>query len=113
MPSTKKEFERLFEMFEEGSFVAQSGLGHRVERKGIVLHYGESDGFDDISEAQMPYKRRQACSLHKGRKKETRKAKSGFLKKVHLAPQNKEKVWNELLITTDEEEEHDFLTRVI
>ena len=70
---TRNESGSLCDVHEEGSFMAQCGFWHRMEKKTISLHNSESEGYDEGSEAEM-LARELTCSLQK------RRAKSDILK---------------------------------
>ena len=83
MPSTRKEFGRLCEINEEGTFMVHCGMWKHVEKKCLCCRTGNTKAM-------------------------TKQAKFGCF----YATQNKETVNNEGPITTDEEEQHDLSVRV-
>ena len=132
----KKKFERVCEVYEEGSVVAS--LSKREDYCGAERH---SEGYDEISEAKMLHKvgeharstrneevggsgvqgQRQGNRARRMRDEETGgngvqghlghvQFKIRFFEEGQLAPQNKEKVRNGLLIITVELEQHDVHT---
>ena len=53
VPITKSEFQSLCDLHDEGTFSAQCGRCHKMEKKLVDILNGGEDLFDEISEAQM------------------------------------------------------------
>ena len=90
--------------------MAQCGLWHRMEKKIISSQNGESDIYDETSEARMSCKE-DKCA-HCPQETETGgrcevQSETEFFEGGQLTPQSKKKIRSELVVTTDEMEQCD------
>ena len=56
VPITKREFQSLCDVHDEGTFMAQCGLWHKMETKLVEIQNGGPDFFADMCEATMLHK---------------------------------------------------------
>ena len=82
---------------------------HRMKKKKkiIALQNGETEGYDEIGETEMMYKEdRRACCKREEEigGKQNVQSKIRLIEKGQVTQHNKERVRNEFLITTDQEE---------
>ena len=57
VPITENEFQSLCGLHDDGTFKAQSGLWHKMERKLVEIQNGGPVLFDEMSEAKMLHNR--------------------------------------------------------
>ena len=53
VPITKSEFQSLCDLHDEGTFMAQCGRVHKMEKNLVDVQNGGPDLFDEINEAKM------------------------------------------------------------
>lgn len=111
----KQEIERRCEIYDEGPFMAQCGMWHRMEKNISSMQNGENEGCDELNEAKMLYKEDKRA--HRIREEKfgafgNAQKKIRFLEQGQVTQQNKVRVRSESPITSDEDEQHDVLARV-
>ena len=71
VPFTMKGFENRCEIYDEGSFMAQRGLWHRMGSISVAVPHGENKWHDEIGKDKVLYKEDKGvhCIRRSGRKR--------------------------------------------
>ena len=109
IPITNVEFQSLCYLHKEGTFMAQCGLWHKMDKKLVDIQNGGPDLFDELREAKLLH--REDKRAHASRRREYERYGNVKSKTTHLKGAKRESSSVQVEICVDVDEQVEKLVR--